>query len=128
MVAVLLANAVYLLGVRSNDPMLYHSGLGSPTHGLTDIGPDSGHYPHTIDANDGWTVQSLGKRVEMVTQSLEATQTTSGAIAAEIERMFDDTHQSFVTLANELAQFRSDRARAARFAAIADELERLERA
>jgi len=60
-VAVLLANAVYLLGVRSNDPMLYHSGLGSPTHGLTDIGPDSGHYPHTIDANDGWTVQSLGK-------------------------------------------------------------------
>lgn len=24
--AVLLANAVYLLGVRSNDPMLYHSG------------------------------------------------------------------------------------------------------
>ena len=49
-------------------------------------------------------------------------------IAAEIERMFDDTHQSFVTLANELAQFRSDRARAARFAAIADELERLERA
>ena len=73
-------------------------------------------------------VQSLGKRVEMVTQSLEATQTTSGAIAAEIERMFDDTHQSFVTLANELAQFRSDRARAARFAAIADELERLERA
>ncbi|HCQ18170.1 MAG TPA: hypothetical protein DIU42_02945 [Dermacoccus sp.] len=60
-VAVLLANAVYLLGVRSNDPMLYHSGLGSPTHGLTDLGPGGGHYPHTIDANDGWTVQSLGR-------------------------------------------------------------------
>jgi len=71
-------------------------------------------------------LQSLGKRVDLVTQSLETAQTSSGAITAEIERMFDDTHQSFVTLAGELAQFRSDRALAARFSAIADELERLE--
>jgi len=73
-------------------------------------------------------VQSLGKRVGMVTESLEMTQTTSGALATEIEQMFQDTHESFAALAKELAQFRSDRARAARFAAIADELERLERA
>jgi hypothetical protein len=71
-------------------------------------------------------VQSLGKRVEMVTQSLEAAQAASGVIGAEIERMFEDTHQSFVALASELAQFRQDRADAARFSAIADELERLE--
>jgi hypothetical protein len=71
-------------------------------------------------------LQSLGDRVKMVTQSLEMAQTTSGALTAEIERMFEDTHQSFIALANELAQFRSDRANAARFSAIADELERLE--
>jgi hypothetical protein len=71
-------------------------------------------------------LQSLGDRVKMVTQSLETAQTTTGAITAEIEQMFEDTHQSFVALANELAQFRSDRAHAARFSAIADELERLE--
>jgi hypothetical protein len=71
-------------------------------------------------------LQSLGDRVKMVTQSLETAQTTSGAITAEIEHMFEDTHQSFVALANELAQFRSDRAHAARFSVIADELERLE--
>jgi hypothetical protein len=71
-------------------------------------------------------LQSLGDRVKVVTQSLETAQTTTGAITAEIEHMFEDTHQSFVALANELAQFRSDRANAARFSAIADELERLE--
>jgi hypothetical protein len=62
----------------------------------------------------------------MVTQSLEIAQKTSGVITDEIEHMFEDTHHSFVALAQELAQFRSDRAQAARFSAIADELERLE--
>jgi hypothetical protein len=71
-------------------------------------------------------LQSLGERVEMVTQSLETAQTTNGVVTAEIEHMFQDTHQSFIALANELAHFRSDRAHAARFSAIADELERLD--
>ncbi len=71
-------------------------------------------------------LQSLGERVEMVTQSLETAQTTNGVVTAEIENMFQDTHQSFMALANELAHFRSDRAHAARFSAIADELERLD--
>ena len=71
-------------------------------------------------------LQSLGKRVELVTQSLELAQVNGSAITAEMERMFEDTHKSFVALANELAQFRSDRAQSARFSAIADELERLE--
>jgi hypothetical protein len=71
-------------------------------------------------------LQSLGKRVEMVTQSLEIAQKTTGSITEEIEHMFEDTHQSFIALAQELAQFRSDRAQAAHFSAIADELERLE--
>ena len=73
-------------------------------------------------------VQSLGKRVEMVTQSLEAAQKTSSDIGFEIQRMFDETHASFIGLADELARFRSDRAHAARFSSIADELERLDRA
>ena len=73
-------------------------------------------------------VQSLGKRVELVTQSLEAAQKTSSDIGIEIQRMFDETHASFIGLAEELARFRSDRARAARFSSIADELERLDRA
>lgn len=51
---VLAANAVYLIGLRSNSPMLYHSGLGSPTRGVID-----GTY--TIDPNDGWTVEALGR-------------------------------------------------------------------
>jgi hypothetical protein len=71
-------------------------------------------------------LQSLGKRVEVVTQSLEMAQLNGSAITAEMERMFDDTHKSFVALAGELAQFRSDRAHAARFSEFADELERLE--
>jgi len=71
-------------------------------------------------------LQSLGKRVEVVTQSLEMAQINGSAITAEMERMFDDTHKSFVALAGELAQFRSDRAHAARFSEFADELERLE--
>ena len=74
------------------------------------------------------TVQSLGKHVELVTQSLEAAQRTSGEIGSEIQRMFEETHASFIGLAEELARFRSDRARAAQFSAIADELERLDRA
>ena len=73
-------------------------------------------------------VQSLGKRVELVTQSLEAAQKTSTDIGVEIQRMFDETHANFIGLADELARFRSDRAHAARFASIADELERLDRA
>jgi hypothetical protein len=73
-------------------------------------------------------VQSLGKRVELVTQSLEAAQKTSSDIGIEIQRMFDETHASFIGLADELARFRSDRAHAARFSSIADELERLDRA
>lgn len=71
-------------------------------------------------------LQSLGKRVELVTQSLELAQQNGSAITTEMERMFEDTHKSFVALANELAQFRSDRAQSARFSEIADELERLE--
>jgi methyl-accepting chemotaxis protein len=71
-------------------------------------------------------LQSLGERVEMVTQSLETAQKSSGVIAAEIENMFEDTHQSFVALAGELAHFRSDRAHAARFSAMADQLQRLQ--
>ncbi len=73
-------------------------------------------------------VQSLGKRVELVTQALEAAQKTSSDIGIEIQRMFDETHASFIGLAEELARFRSDRAHAARFSSIADELERLDRA
>jgi hypothetical protein len=71
-------------------------------------------------------LQSLGNRVELVTQSLEMAQASGTTIAAEMDRMFADTHQNFVALANELAQFRSDRAQAARFSEIADELERLD--
>lgn len=50
----LAANAVYLLRVRTNNPLQYYSGLGSPTSGIT-----SG--AHTIDANEGWTAQALGR-------------------------------------------------------------------
>jgi methyl-accepting chemotaxis protein len=71
-------------------------------------------------------LQSLVNRVELVTQSLEMAQVSGTTIAGEMDRMFADTHQSFVALANELAQFRSDRAQAARFSEIADELERLD--
>ncbi|MGB7258584.1 MAG: FIST N-terminal domain-containing protein [Pseudolabrys sp.] len=73
-------------------------------------------------------VQSLGKRVETVTQSLETAQKTSNDIAHEIQRMFDNTHESFMGLAEELDRFRSERAHAARFSEIADELERIDRA
>jgi hypothetical protein len=72
-------------------------------------------------------VQSLGKRVETVTQSLEAAQRASGKFGEEIERLFGETHASFIGLADELARFRSDRAHTARFSAIADELESLDR-
>ena len=73
-------------------------------------------------------VQSLGKRVELVTQSLESAQKTSTEIGREIQRLFDETHASFMELAGELDRFRSDRAHAARLSAIADELERLDAA
>jgi hypothetical protein len=73
-------------------------------------------------------VQSLGKRVEMVTQSLESAQRTSSEIGQEIQRLFDETHASFMELAGELDRFRSDRAHAERLSAIADELERLDAA
>ena len=73
-------------------------------------------------------LQSLGDRVEMVTQSLETAQKTSGVLTAEIEHMFQDTHESFMAVAAELAHFRSDRAHAARFSAMADELQRLDSA
>jgi methyl-accepting chemotaxis protein len=73
-------------------------------------------------------VRSLGRRVELVTQSLETAQKTSNDIGSEIQRLFDETHASFIGLAEELARFRSDRARASQFSAIADELERLDRA
>ncbi len=52
--AVFAANAAFLLRIRSNNPLLYHSGLGSPTRGVV-----RGVY--TIDANDGWTAQALGR-------------------------------------------------------------------
>ncbi|HVB89526.1 MAG TPA: FIST N-terminal domain-containing protein [Beijerinckiaceae bacterium] len=73
-------------------------------------------------------VQSLGKRVEMVSQSLEIAQKASGEIEVEIRRVLEDTHESFIGLARELARFRSERAQGARFSAIADELERIDRA
>lgn len=73
-------------------------------------------------------VQSLGKHVELVTQSLEASRRTSSVIGSEIQRMFDESQASFLALADELARFRSDRSRAAQFSAIADELERLQSA
>lgn len=71
-------------------------------------------------------VQSLGKHVELVTQSLEASRRTSGVIETEIQRMFDESQASFNALAEELARFRSERSRAAQFSAIANELERLQ--
>lgn len=50
---VLLANAGYLLQLRSSDPMLYFSGLGSPSRGVV-------RGTFTIDPNYGWTSQALG--------------------------------------------------------------------
>lgn len=58
--AVLVGNAAYIFGVRSNNPILYHSGLGSPTLGVTKAPFAYHHAAHTIDANDGWTAQALG--------------------------------------------------------------------
>jgi hypothetical protein len=71
-------------------------------------------------------VESLGRHVDLVTQSLETARKTSNDIGAEIQRIFDETHASFISLADELARFRGDRARAAQFSNIADELERLD--
>ena len=61
LLAVFLANAVYLLKIRTNNPIFYHSGLGSPVPGHTGAPYGAGHAPHTIDANDGWTAQALGR-------------------------------------------------------------------
>ncbi|GAB3582522.1 hypothetical protein [Calidifontibacter terrae] len=58
---IILANAIYLFGIRSNDPLLYDSGLGSPARGVTNLAFQYGHAPHTIDANEGWTAQALGR-------------------------------------------------------------------
>lgn len=58
---VLLANAVYLLRLRSNNPILYHSGLGSPILGVVKAPFANNHGAYTIDANDGWTAQALGR-------------------------------------------------------------------
>jgi methyl-accepting chemotaxis protein len=73
-------------------------------------------------------VQSLGKRVETVSQSIENAQKASGEIEIEIQRVLEETHDSFVGLGRELTRFRAERAQSARFAAIADELERIDRA
>src|SRR5262249_53323911 len=73
-------------------------------------------------------VQSLGKRVEMVTQSLETAQKASADIGSEIQRLFEETHPSFIGLGEEVDRFRSERAHAKRLSAIADELERLDSA
>ncbi|WP_265445828.1 hypothetical protein [Flexivirga meconopsidis] len=54
LLVVLAANAVYLLQLRSNNPILYFSGLGSPEPGEV-----SGSI--TIDGNYGWTAQALGR-------------------------------------------------------------------
>lgn len=51
--SVLLANGLYVLGVRSNNPLLYHSGLGSPERGFSGAPHGIGHGGHTLDANDG---------------------------------------------------------------------------
>ncbi len=50
-----LANLLNLVGVASNEPMLYSSGLGSPRTGLIGSIPN-----YTVDPNDGWTSQALG--------------------------------------------------------------------
>ncbi|MGN6127994.1 MAG: hypothetical protein ACTHON_15645 [Humibacter sp.] len=52
-VAVVAANASFLLGLREHDPLLYFSGLGRPVAG---IAPGL----HTLDGNVGYTVQALG--------------------------------------------------------------------
>lgn len=57
----LLGNALYLFGLRSSNPLLYHSGLGSPGANWTGAPFGANHYPHTIDPNDGWTTQALGQ-------------------------------------------------------------------
>lgn len=59
--AVLLANGVYLLRLRSNNPLLYHSGLGSPILGVVKAPFAHAHGAYTIDPNDGWTAQALGR-------------------------------------------------------------------
>lgn len=51
---ILLGNALYLLQIRNNDPVVYTSGLGNSLPGIL-----SGK--HTIDPNDGWTAQALGR-------------------------------------------------------------------
>ncbi|MDQ2851359.1 MAG: hypothetical protein M3Y49_11610 [Actinomycetota bacterium] len=53
-VVILAANAIYLLRIRSNNPLLYYSGLGSPGKGIV-------RGTHTIDLNEGVTAQALGR-------------------------------------------------------------------
>lgn len=58
---VLLANAAYLLLIRTNDPKLYHSGLGDPEYGRIGVPAGKAHGAYTVDPNDGWTSQALGR-------------------------------------------------------------------
>lgn len=51
LLAVIVANAIYIVGFRTNNPLFYFSGLTGPTGG-------SSHF--TIDPNLGWTSQTLG--------------------------------------------------------------------
>ncbi|WP_145230733.1 hypothetical protein [Rudaeicoccus suwonensis] len=54
LLVILLGNALYLLQIRNNDPIIYSSGLGTAARGIL-----AGK--HTIDPNDGWTAQALGR-------------------------------------------------------------------
>lgn len=56
--AVLLGNALYLLGIRTGDALVYYSGLARPFHGIL---PGSVN----IDPNYGWTSQALGHRAAL---------------------------------------------------------------
>ncbi|XVX21107.1 hypothetical protein ACQP1U_04320 [Actinomycetota bacterium] len=58
---VLLANAAFLLRTRSNNPILYHSGLGDPEYGTIGLPVGKEHGSYTVDPNDGWTAQALGR-------------------------------------------------------------------
>lgn len=53
-VVILAANAVYLLRIRTNNPLQYFSGVAFHTPGVLSGG-------HTIDGNEGWTAQALGR-------------------------------------------------------------------
>ncbi|MGH3351056.1 MAG: hypothetical protein ACRDPS_10355 [Nocardioides sp.] len=56
--AVLLGNALYLLGIRTGDALVYYSGLARPEYGILPGGVN-------IDPNYGWTSQALGHRAAL---------------------------------------------------------------